>query len=159
MRITAPTGRLVFVIPFRNRLFGGPPSMPQFTTLPSRPLTSTQIHECGLISSTFVTVPSRLIGLFSSNAAANAWCASMATAARSRIRTPITTPSLIRIAFLPFVPRVPGVPRVQLLTVEIPIHHVFDERHAIEVDQLHVRLHAAVQGKPDLPWTREDLRI
>ena len=38
--------------------------MPQFRTVPSARLTSSQIQECGLISSTFVTVPWRLTGRF-----------------------------------------------------------------------------------------------
>ena len=59
-------------MPFLKRLLGGPPSIPQLTTVPSLPLTSIQIQACGLTSSTFVTLPCKLIGLFSSNAAANA---------------------------------------------------------------------------------------
>src|SRR5262245_47072160 len=41
---SVPMGKLVFVIPFRSRLVGGPPSIPQLVTVPSGPLTSIQIH-------------------------------------------------------------------------------------------------------------------
>src|SRR5258705_5293147 len=69
--ISVPTGRLVLVMPFLSRFVGGPPSTPQFVTVPSAPLTSSQIHARGFTSSTLVTVPCRLIGWFSSKAAAN----------------------------------------------------------------------------------------
>src|SRR3989441_546727 len=69
--ISVPTGKLVLVMPFLNRLVGGPPSIPQVTTLPSVPFTSSHSQEWGLINSTFVIVPCKLIGRFSSNAAAN----------------------------------------------------------------------------------------
>src|SRR6266550_2321036 len=69
--ISVPIGRLVFVMPFLSRFVGGPPSIPQFVTVPSAPLTSIQIQEWGFTSSTLVTDPCRLIGLFSSKAAAN----------------------------------------------------------------------------------------
>src|SRR5262245_33652677 len=69
--ISVPIARLVLVMPFLSRFVGGPPSMPQVVTVPSEALTSIQIHACGFTSSTLVTVPCRLIGLFSSNAAAN----------------------------------------------------------------------------------------
>src|SRR4030095_5100763 len=68
---SVPIGRLVLMIPFLSRLVGGPPSMPQLVTVPSAPLTSIQIHAWGFTSSTFVTVPCRLIGWFWSKAAAN----------------------------------------------------------------------------------------
>src|SRR5206468_7072483 len=53
--ISVPIGKLVFVIPFLKRLVGGPPSIPQLTTLPSAPFTSIQIQAWGLINSTLVT--------------------------------------------------------------------------------------------------------
>ena len=70
--ISVPTGKLAFVMPFRKRLLGGPPSIPQLTTLPSLLFTSSQIHEWGLTNSTLVTTPTRLIGLVSSKAAEKA---------------------------------------------------------------------------------------
>src|SRR6266516_604856 len=70
--ISVPIGKLVFVMPFLKRLVGGPPSIPQLTTLPSGPFTSIHSQACGLINSTLVTVPCKLSGRFSSNAAANA---------------------------------------------------------------------------------------
>src|SRR5262249_5554129 len=40
-----------------------------------------------------------------------------------------------------------------------PIQHLFHERHAIELHQLHVLLDAAIKREPNLPRPREHLRI
>src|SRR5688572_28328742 len=97
--ISDPTGRLALVTPFLNRLTGGPPSRPQLVVAPSVPFTSIHTHECGLTSSTFVTVPCRLIGLVSSNAAANEWCALTGTAT-SRRPTAVTPASKVLVLFI-----------------------------------------------------------
>src|SRR5688572_25989390 len=98
--ISDPTGRLALVTPFLNRLTGGPPSRPQFVVTPSL-TTSIHTHECGLTSSTFVTLPCRLMGLVSSNAAANEWCALTGTAT-SRRPTAVTTPTKVIVLFMSF---------------------------------------------------------
>ena len=94
--IWLPTGRLALVMPLRRRLVGGPPSIPHVVTLPSVPFTSIQIQAWGLTSSTLLTVPCRLTGLFSSNAAAKEWCALTGTAASSR-PSATTTPRTLTV--------------------------------------------------------------
>src|SRR5207244_149827 len=42
--ISVPTGKVVLVMPFLRRFVGGPPSIPQLVTVPSGPLTSSQIQ-------------------------------------------------------------------------------------------------------------------
>src|SRR5690242_1839920 len=49
--ISAPGGSESLVNPSRYRLFGLPPSIIQVTGLPSSPLTSMWIQECGLLTS------------------------------------------------------------------------------------------------------------
>ena len=59
------------------------------------------IHECGLIQSIFVTVPSSFTGLFASNSAANEWWASVGVAAADTNRAPMATlKSFMRIAVI-----------------------------------------------------------
>ncbi len=69
---SAPIGTDDFVIPRRSSEFGLPPSTIQTAASPSSPTTSMWIHECGLIISTFVTVPVSATGRSTSNSAANA---------------------------------------------------------------------------------------
>jgi hypothetical protein len=59
------------VKPRLNSVFGVPPSIAHVSTMPSGRFTSIWIHACGLIHSTFDTVPCSLIGLLTSNSAAN----------------------------------------------------------------------------------------
>src|SRR5262245_22753213 len=42
---------------------------------------------------------------------------------------------------------------------ELPEQELFGEGHALELEQLHVLLHASIQREADLPWTREDVGI
>src|SRR2546426_4167594 len=86
-------------MPLRKRLVGGPPSIPQLVTVPSGPFTSSQSQEWGLTSSTLVTVPCKLIGLWSSNAAAKAWCAFKGAAARSR-PTAMAPPTIVLVILI-----------------------------------------------------------
>src|SRR5690606_28938310 len=55
--------------------FGEPPSMAHDVFAPASSATSMWIHECGLMSSTFVTVPFSDTGFSTVNSAAKAWCA------------------------------------------------------------------------------------
>src|ERR1700691_3194113 len=90
MRISVPGGSALFVKPRRRSAFGLPPSTIQATTLPSGPLTSIWIQECGLIHSISVTVPRNLTGLAGSNSAANEWCAHSGAARLTNRAAPIT---------------------------------------------------------------------
>src|SRR6185436_6946950 len=73
--ISVPAGREFLSTPRRSRVLGVPPSIIHSTVLPLESLTSMWIHVWGLIHSTLVTVPRRLIGWVASNSDANAWCA------------------------------------------------------------------------------------
>ena len=42
---------------------------------------------------------------------------------------------------------------------ELPEQELFGEGHALELQQLHVLLHASIEREADLPRTREDVRI
>jgi len=55
--ISVPTAREFFVKPRLSSVFGVPPSIIHFSTVPSGFFTSMWIHACGLIHSIFVTVP------------------------------------------------------------------------------------------------------
>src|SRR5271170_7036338 len=57
--------------PLRVNVLGGPPSHCQATTLPFWSFTSRYIQMCGLVHSSFVSVPWRVIGLSPLNSAAN----------------------------------------------------------------------------------------
>ncbi len=67
-----PTRTVFLLIPCRNRLFGDPASIIQFSTVPSGFFTAMCIQACGLIHSIFVTVPVNLTGFLASNSEANA---------------------------------------------------------------------------------------
>src|SRR5262249_62252162 len=49
--------------------------------------------------------------------------------------------------------------RPRLVQAERLVHHLFDKRDAIELDELHVRLHPTVQRKAHLPGPRKHLWI
>src|SRR5215475_14323686 len=70
-----------FVQPFLSKIAGGPSSISQFATLPSEPFTSINRRACGLIQSSLVSEPVRLMGLLASNSAAKEWCAKTGAAA------------------------------------------------------------------------------
>src|ERR1700735_4842694 len=71
--ITLLPGANVFLVnPRRSSTLGLPASHIQLVVVPSALVTSTWIQECGLISSTLVSTPSRWIGFFASNSAAKA---------------------------------------------------------------------------------------
>ena len=70
-----------FVQPFLSKIAGGPSSISQFATLPSAPFTSINRRACGLIQSSLVNEPVRLMGLAESNSAAKEWCAKTGAAA------------------------------------------------------------------------------
>ena len=70
--ITVPTGRESLVKPRRYREFGAPASISQVSVVPSSASTSMVNQLCGLMSSTFVIVPSNWIGLVKSYSAENA---------------------------------------------------------------------------------------
>src|SRR5262249_21722613 len=76
--ISVPGTNDSLVNPRRNRTFGVPASIAQFTTVPSGCFTSICNHVWGLTHSIFVIVPLKFTGLFASNSAANAWCAEAA---------------------------------------------------------------------------------
>ena len=67
--------------------------------MPSSPLTSMWTQACGLIHSTFVTVPRNLTGLFASNSAPNAWWARTGAAASNKPIPAIRATSFVRIRF------------------------------------------------------------
>src|SRR5262252_9860613 len=101
MTISVPGTSDSLVNPRRNRTFGVPASIAQFTTLPSAFFTSTCSQVWGLTHSIFVIVPLKFTGLFASNSAANAWCAE-AEDAHPEIARPMQTAmaSFVRIDFL-----------------------------------------------------------
>ena len=39
------------------------------------------------------------------------------------------------------------------------VHHLLDERHAVELDELHIRLDPAIQREAHFPGARKHLRI
>src|SRR4030095_10921018 len=45
------------------------------------------------------------------------------------------------------------------LLAELPEQELLGERHTLELEQLDVGLHPAIEGEPDLPRTREDLGV
>src|SRR5439155_25419524 len=96
-------GRSFFVKPRRSSVFGVPPSIIHRVIVPSAFFTSTWIHEWGLISSTFATVPRNLIGCLASNSAVNAWCAHTGIVAESKPTPATRTASLLRIGFSPLI--------------------------------------------------------
>src|SRR5579864_5184141 len=106
--ISVPGSRDSLVNPRRNRTFGVPASMAQFSTEPSSFFTSTCSQVWGLTHSILVIVPLKFTGLFASNSAAKAWCADAADVhpniARPVIQTAIV--SFVRIDFLLLLPAV-----------------------------------------------------
>src|SRR6185369_16186197 len=95
--ISVPSGKEFLVNPFRSRAFGLPPSTVQAVTLPSVPTTSIWIQECGLTNSHLVTLSASLIGRFSSNSAAKAWCAHIGAASDNRATLAVAIASFMRI--------------------------------------------------------------
>ncbi len=59
-------------MPLRTSALGLPPSTIHSTALPFSSTTLIWIHECGLMSSTFVTLPCSVMGRFTSNSVENA---------------------------------------------------------------------------------------
>src|ERR1700682_5724310 len=107
--ISVPGRRESLVNPRRNRTFGVPASIAQFTTVPSVFFTSTCNQVWGLTHSIFVIVPLKFTGLFASNSAANAWCADAEDAHPDIARPMIPTAmaSFVCIDFLLLLPTIP----------------------------------------------------
>src|SRR5437667_6908478 len=54
-----------------------------------------------------------------------------------------------------------SVPRLsrQRILPPLAVHQLFDELHALELDQLRVLFRASIERHADLPWPRKNARI
>src|SRR6266853_1211045 len=95
--ISVPGIKESLVNPRRNRTFGVPASIAQFTTVPSGFFTETCSQVWGLTHSIFEIVPLKFTGLFASNSEANAWCAD------TEVDHPVTARPVIQTAMASFV--------------------------------------------------------
>src|SRR5579864_3659665 len=100
--ISVPGGSESLLKPSRNREFGLPPSIIQFTTFPSAPLTSMRIQECGFTNSHLVTVPRSFSVFSTSNSAAKAWWGSAGTAVRIKLVLIAAIDNIFRIGFVSY---------------------------------------------------------
>src|SRR5215510_12620621 len=98
---SVPIGTVFLVTPMRINWFGLPPSISHSVTLPSGSFTATWNHECGLTISHLISDPFKVSGLFTSNSAANAWCARTWAATSNTAAQAITTTSFARMSVRP----------------------------------------------------------
>src|SRR5438270_544404 len=123
---SVPGSRDSLVNPRRNRTFGLPASMAQFSTVPSAFFTSTCNQVWGFTHSIFVIVPLKLTGLFASNSAAKTWCAHT-DVARPHITRPTTQSTVASFARIDFslLPRVNQDGRRGPRRLDIPVRDIW----------------------------------
>src|SRR5262245_21198905 len=157
--ILVPAGSELRFQPRRSSAFGAPPSTIHFWTSPDGVVTSMWIHECGLIQSIFVTVPSSWTGRFASNSAANEWCPREGAAAAVSSEPMATLKSFMRIAVISVLAKPSNGRTLLVFLHEVSVQELLGKLDTLELEQLNVLVGSTIERQRDRPRALERFGI